>query len=175
VSISNEYLCMQIIDALGLPSAQARIADFDGQRALVVERFDRCWTNDQWLLRLPQEDCRQALSIPPPRKYESEGGPSIVDILEFLKGSDNPPEDQSLFIKAQVVFWIMAATDGHAENFSVFLHPGGGFRIAPLYDVMSTQPLFDAGWLRRNQMCFAMAVGDNRHYRVHDIMPLAIN
>jgi serine/threonine-protein kinase HipA len=170
-SVENEYLCMQLLDALGLPAAQTRIADFDGQRALVVERFDRRWTSDHRLLRLPQEDCCQALSVPPARKYESNGGPGIVDILELLKGSDDPGRDQTLFIKAQIVFWLMAATDGHAKNFSVFLHPGGGFRFTPFYDVMSTQPLFDTGQVRRNQMRLAMAVGDNRHYRIHDIMP----
>ncbi len=170
-SVENEYLCMQILDALGLPVAQTRIADFDGQRALVIERFDRRWTGDHRLLRLPQEDCCQALSVPPSRKYESDGGPGIVDILDFLKGSDDPAPDQTLFIKAQIVFWLMGATDGHAKNFSVFLHPGGGFHLAPLYDVMSTQPLLDAGQLRRNQMRLAMAVGVNRHYRVNDIMP----
>ena len=170
-SVENEYLCMRILDALGLPSAQTRIVDFDDQRALVVERFDRLWTDDHRLLRLPQEDCCQALSVPPARKYESDGGPGIVDILNLLKGSDDPRHDQTLFIKAQIVFWLMAATDGHAKNFSVFLHPGGGFSLAPLYDVMSTQPLFDTGQFRRNQMRLAMAVGNNRHYRLHDIIP----
>ncbi len=36
---------------------------------------------------------------------------------------------------------------------------------------MSVQPAFDAGQLRKNQMKFAMALGDNRHYRVCEIMP----
>jgi serine/threonine-protein kinase HipA len=170
-SVENEYLCMRILDALGLPSAQTRIVDFEGQRALVVERFDRRWTDDNRLLRLPQEDCCQALSVPPARKYENDGGPGIVDILELLKGGDDPRHDHTLFIKAQIVFWLMAATDGHAKNFSVFLYPGGGFRLTPLYDVMSTQSLFDTGQLRKNQMRLAMAVGDNRHYLVHDVMP----
>ncbi len=170
-SVENEYLCMQILNALGLPVAKTRIADFGEQRALVVERFDRRWTNDRRLLRIPQEDCCQALSVPSTRKYQSDGGPGIAAILEFLKGSDDPDVDQALFMKAQIAYWLLAATDGHAKNFSVFLIPGGGFRLTPLYDVMTTQPLFDAGQLRRNQMRFAMAVGDNRHYRLHDIMP----
>ena len=131
----------------------------------------RIWTRDDRLLRLPQEDCCQALSVPPSRKYQSDGGPGIVDILEFLKGSDNPETDQAIFMKTQIAFWLMAATDGLAKNFSVFLYPGGGFRLTPLYDVMSTQPLLDSGQLRRNQMRLAMAVGDNHHYRVHDILP----
>ncbi len=170
-SVENEFFCMQILIALGLPTAATQITDFDDQRALVIERFDRKWTSDGRLLRLPQEDCCQALSVPPSRKYQSDGGPGISGILEFLKGSDNPAEDQALFMKSQIAFWLMAATDGHAKNFSVFLYPGGGFRLTPLYDVMSTQPLFEAGQLRRNQMRLAMSVGDNRHYRVYDIMP----
>jgi len=170
-SVENEHFCMRSLRALDIPTALTHIADFAGQRALVVERFDRWWTKDKRLLRLPQEDCCQALSIPPTRKYESDGGPGIVEILEFLKGSDDPQQDQSLFMKAQVAYWLMGATDGHAKNFSVFLHPGGGFRATPLYDVMSAQPLLEAGQLRRNQMRLAMAVGDNRHYRVHNVMP----
>lgn len=170
-SVENEYLCMQIIGALGVPVANTEIADFGDQRALVIERFDRQRTKDNRLLRVPQEDCCQALSTPPNRKYESQGGPGIPLILDFLKGSDQPDEDQRLFMKAQIVFWLLAATDGHAKNFSVFLYPGGGFKLTPLYDVMSTQHLYDARQLRRNEMKLAMAVGNNRHYRLHEIMP----
>lgn len=168
-SVENEHLCMQLLRALGLPAAATRIADFGDQRALVIERFDRRWTRDGRLLRLPQEDCCQALSVPPSRKYESDGGPGMVDVLELLKGSDDPESDRRLFLRAQIAFWLMGATDGHAKNFSMFLYPGGGFRLTPLYDVMTTQPLLDTGQLRRNQMRLAMAVGTNRHYRVHDI------
>ena len=169
-SVENEYVCMQIIGALGLPVANTRIVDFADRRALVIERFDRQWSGER-LLRVPQEDCCQALSIPPTRKYESDGGPGIADILVFLKGSNEPASDQRLFVKAQIAFWLLAATDGHAKNFSVFLYPGGGFKLTPLYDVMSTQPLFDKGQLRRNQMRLAMAVGDSRHYRLHEMAP----
>jgi serine/threonine-protein kinase HipA len=102
------------------------------------------------LLRLPQEDCCQALSVPPPRKYEPDGGPGIRQILELLKASDEPEADQTLFLKAQIVFWLLGATDGHAKNFSIFLLPGGRFRLTPLYDVMSAQPNVDAGEIRHN-------------------------
>ena len=170
-SVENEHLCMRIIDALGMPVAKTEIADFNETRALVIERFDRLWTTDNRLLRRPQEDCCQALSYPPTRKYQSDGGPGVVDILDFLKGSDQPDIDQRLFLKAQIVFWLLAATDGHAKNFSVFLYPGGGLKLAPLYDVMSTQHFFDAGRLRLNEMKLAMAIGNSRHYRHHEIMP----
>ncbi len=106
--------------ALGIPAAQAEMADFGGRRTLVVERFDRRWTRDGRLLRLPQEDCCQALSIPPTRKYQSEGGPGLKEILDLLKGSDTPGKDLSTFMRAAIVFWLIGATDGHAKNFSVF-------------------------------------------------------
>ncbi len=171
-SVENEYLCMQIIQALGMPVARTQISDFGDRRVLVVERFDRQWTKDNRLLRVPQEDCCQALTVPPTRKYENQGGPGILGLLEFLKGSDAPDDDRKQFLKAQIVFWLLAATDGHAKNFSVALYPGGGFKLTPLYDVLSAQHLFDNGQLRRTQMKLAMAVGDNRHYRLHEIMPL---
>ncbi len=170
-SVENEYLCLKLTAGLGLPSANVAMADFKGNRVLVVERFDRLWTKDRRLLRLPQEDCCQSLSVPPTRKYESDGGPGMAAILNILKGSDDPEADRRFFLKAQIVFWLLGATDGHAKNFSVFLRPGGRFRLTPLYDVMSVQPAVDANQLRRNKMKLALAVGDNRHYAVHEIMP----
>ena len=170
-SVENEYLCMQLAAASGLPVAKTAIADFAGQRALVVERFDRQWTKDDRLLRLPQEDLCQALSIPPARKYQNEGGPGIRQILQLLKSSDQPREDQQLFLKAQIFFWLLGATDGHAKNFSIFLYPGGGFRLTPLYDVLSLQPSYAAGQVKRNRMKLAMSVGTSRHYVLHTIQP----
>ena len=170
-SVENEHLCLKLTAALGLPSAMTEIVDFDGERVLVVERFDRLWTEDERLLRLPQEDCCQALSVPPSLKYDADGGPGMTDILDLLLGSDDPGADRRMFIKAQIVFWLLGATDGHAKNFSIFLKSGGRFRMTPLYDVMSAQPSVDAGQLRENAFRLALAVGDNRHYVIDTILP----
>jgi serine/threonine-protein kinase HipA len=168
-SVENEHFCLELVRAFGLPAAKSEIAEFDGKRTLVVERFDRLWTRDKRLLRVPQEDCCQALSVPPGLKYENQGGPGIVQVAELLKGSDAPGPDQIGFFKAQVIFWLIGATDGHAKNFSIRLAPGGRFALAPLYDVLSAQPSLDAGQIRRNQMKLAMALGKGRHYVVHTI------
>ena len=170
-SVENEHLCLRLTAALGLPSANTEIADFDGERVLVIERFDRRWTRDNRLLRLPQEDCCQALSVPPTLKYDADGGPGMADILDLLKASDEPEADRRMFIKAQIVFWLLGATDGHAKNFSIFLEPGGRFSLTPLYDVMSAQPAVDSGQLRRSRYKLALAVGDNRHYVMATIQP----
>lgn len=170
-SIENEHLCMRLTMGFGLPTARTEIREFGGTRALVVERFDRLWTRDGRLLRLPQEDCCQALCVPPTRKYEPDGGPGMRQILNLLKASDEPEADQRTFLKAQIVYWLLGATDGHAKNFSIFLLPGGRFRLTPLYDIMSAQPNVDAGEIRHNRMKLAMAVGDSRHYVIDSILP----
>jgi len=171
LSVENEHLCLRIVEALGIPAAKTEVADFAGRRVLVVERFDRLWTKDKRLLRVPQEDMCQALSVPPTRKYESEGGPGIAEIEDLLKGSDQPEADRLTFLKAQVVFWLLGATDGHAKNFSIQLGPYGRFKLTPLYDVMSAQPAVDANELTHNKYKLAMAAGDKRHYVVKRVLP----
>lgn len=169
-SIENEYYCLKLLEAFGLPVNAAEIMTFAGTKALVIERFDRQWTKDGRLLRLPQEDCCQALSVPPTQKYQSDGGPGMVAILDLLKGSDNPADDQSTFLKAQLVFWLIAATDGHAKNFSIFLGLGGTYHLTPLYDVLTAQPSLDSRQIEHKQMKLAMSVGKGRHYRIDTVL-----
>lgn len=59
------------------------------------------------------------LGHPPGRKYEKDGGPGIADALRLLAGSAEPG-DRATFALTQLAFWRMAATDGHAKNYSPF-------------------------------------------------------
>lgn len=170
-SVENEYLCLKLLEGMGVPVASVEIADFGERRTLVVERFDRLWTRDGRLLRQPQEDCCQALSVPPTRKYQSEGGPGMRDIINLLKGSDTPDADILTFMRANIIFWLLGATDGHAKNFSIFLSPGGGYRMTPLYDVLSAQPSLDTDQIPRKKFKLAMSVGKSNHYALHEIVP----
>lgn len=168
-SVENEYLCLKLTEAFGIPTAAAEIATFEDKAALVVERFDRLWTQDGRLLRVPQEDMCQALGTPWTQKYESEGGPGVEAIGRLLAASDDPTLDRLNFLKANLVFWLLGATDGHAKNFSVFLSPGGGFSLTPLYDVISAQPSLDARQVRHKDFRLAMAVGASRRYAVKSL------
>jgi serine/threonine-protein kinase HipA len=168
-SVENEFYCLKLLGAFGLPVNSAEIAKFGQRTVLVVERFDRKWTAPDKLIRLPQEDCCQALSFPPGKKYQSTGGPGMIDVLNLLQGADRPLEDQRNFIKAQILFWLIGATDGHAKNFSVFLGPSGRYRMTPLYDVLSGQPSLEQRQIERKQMKLAMSVGDSRHYRLDEM------
>lgn len=166
-SVENEWLCRQILAAFGVPIAAAEMRTFDEVKVLVVERFDRRWSQDgTWLIRLPQEDMCQALQVPPALKYESDGGPGIQKVMDLLLGSVDGLQDRRRFMTAQVLFWLLAAIDGHAKNFSLFLLPEGAFRLTPLYDVMSAYPLVAKGQLDSKDLKMAMALrGKNRHYQ----------
>jgi len=169
-SIENEYYCLKLAECFGLPVNPAAIHTFGATQALVVERFDRHWTADERLLRVPQEDCCQALSVPSTQKYQSDGGPGIADVLALLQGSDEPDGDRAIAFEAQILFWLIGATDGHAKNFSVFLRPDGGFQLTPLYDILTAQPSLDRRRIEPKQLKLAMSLGSNRHYRIKEIV-----
>ena len=159
-SVENEFLCLGLASAFGLEVAPARIADFGEARVLVVERFDRRWTDDGRLLRVPHEDLAQALGVAAGRKYELDGGPGMIRLLGLLEGSVVPEKDRRSFLRAQIVFWLLAAIDGHAKNYSLRLLPGSRFRLAPLYDIVSVQPALTGGELPADEAMVSLAVGD---------------
>lgn len=167
-SVENEWLCAQIAEHFGIPVAKCRIETFGEQKALVVDRFDRKLAKDgTWYLRLPQEDFCQATGTSPAEKYESDGGPGIDAIMEILRNSERAPEDQMDFMRTQVVFWLLAAIDGHAKNFSIFLLPKGAYQLTSRYDILSAYPVLGhgRGKLAPEHIKMAMSVkGKSRHY-----------
>jgi serine/threonine-protein kinase HipA len=172
-SVENEWLCSQIVAAYGLPVARCEIARFDDQKVLIVERFDRRPSSDAtWIVRLPQEDMCQATGTSALHKYESDGGPGIESIMEVLSGSERATTDRRNFFITQIIFWLLAATDGHAKNFSIAHLPGSRYEATPLYDVLSAHPIIGAGAGRvaAQKVKLAMAVrGKNVHYLFNQI------
>lgn len=168
-SVCNEWLCLQILDAFGIKTANAKILSFEDIEVLVVERFDRKLSADgSWWMRLPQEDFCQALGRSGSSKYENEGGPGIADIMKLLLSSEESEKDRKIFLKTQLLFWLLAAPDGHAKNFSIFLGRESRFSLTPLYDVMSVYPVLGngSGKISPQKLQMAMAVqGSNRHYK----------
>jgi serine/threonine-protein kinase HipA len=171
-SVENEWLCHRILKEYDIPTANAEICMFEDVKTLVVERFDRRMSQDgSWIIRLPQEDMCQALAVPPVFKYEEDGGPGIGRIMELLLGSENSSVDRRMFMKAQVLFWLLGSIDGHAKNFSIYLLPRGGYRMTPLYDVMSAYPILARKDIHPREMKMAMSVdGKNKHYYWNGIL-----
>lgn len=172
LSVENEWLCNQIARELGLPAAQCHMQNFGARRVLVVERFDRSWLSPTWIARLPQEDMCQAKGVSSDKKYEQKGGPGIEACLAVLQGGESFHEDGRRFLCAQLLFWLLAAIDGHAKNFSLFVLPGGRYRMTPLYDVLSAWPLIGTGpnALQYKKTKLAMAVrSKTAHYKLSEI------
>ncbi len=172
-SVDNEWLCLKLLAAYGLPVPKAEIASFGQQRVLVVERFDRVVSADgQRLLRLVQEDFCQATGTSPLVKYEAEGGPGLGVLFNLLQQSVDAERDLRTLMASQLLFWMLRAPDGHAKNFSIHLFPGGRYRLTPLYDVMSAYPVTGDGpnqWSPRELKLAMALVAKNRHYEVERI------
>ena len=173
-SVENEWISSRIMNAFGLKTAQCEILRFGERKVLSVERFDRALMDGSWIARLPQEDFCQALGVPVTQKYENQGGPGIAKILGVLNASSTSVEDKRAFVKAQIVFWLMAATDGHAKNFSIFQERGGTYRLTPFYDVLSMWPVIGHGSglldLRRATMAMGLK-GKSLHRKIQEIRP----
>lgn len=175
LSAENEWLCARILTSLGLPVADCHVVRFCSSKALVVKRFDRQWQRDpDWLVRMPQEDLCQVLGQASVNKYEDAGGPGMDACLRVLAGGTRYEADGRIFLLAQLAFWLLAAIDGHAKNFSVFLLPGGRYHLTPLYDVMSAWPIIGAGpnAIQYKKARLAMAVrSQSAHYKLSEILP----
>jgi serine/threonine-protein kinase HipA len=172
-SVENEWLCMNLLAEFGLPVARTGILTFGSQKVLSVERFDRqLHSSGDWIMRLPQEDFCQVMGVPSHLKYESDGGPGLADVAGVLKGSIQGEHDLTTLLTTQLLFWMLAAPDGHAKNFSIRVLPQGRYQLTQLYDVMSIWPVEGNG---PNQFSMfkakmAMAVlGKNKHYLFKDI------
>lgn len=178
-SVENEWLCSKLIAAYGMDVADCEIQVFGETKALVVKRFDRELAPQRsYWLRLPQEDMCQATGTSAATKYEADNGPGMKTILDLLRGSSRQERDRRAFFKAQILFWMLAATDGHAKNFSIFHERNATYRMTPLYDVLSAWPVIGDGpnhlsWQRAK---LAMAWrSENAHYRISEIQRRHIN
>lgn len=136
----NEHLCLALAAALGLGAAKSKVRSFDGEVAIVVERFDRL-PQGATSRRIHQEDLCQAMSVLPWNKYENEGGPGVAEIIPLIRESSLEPEkDVGRFIDMIALNWVLAATDAHAKNYAILHAAAGGVRLAPFYDVASYLP-----------------------------------
>lgn len=164
----NEHLCLEAARLAGLRAARSTVVSFAGERAVVLDRYDRTQTADGGgVRRIHQEDMCQALGLPPTAKYQSDGGPTPEQIIALLRQEVRPAAmaERSVaeFVDALAFNWIVGGTDAHAKNYSVLL-AGSQVRLAPLYDIASALP-YDDMYPPRLRM--AMRIGGE--YRLESI------
>jgi serine/threonine-protein kinase HipA len=89
-----------------------------------------------------------------------------------LLGSRFAAHNRELFFKAQLLFWLLAAIDGHGKNFSLFIEPDSSYRMTPLYELMQAFPLFDNGSIQLKKAKMTMFLeGQDRQYHFAMIQP----
>lgn len=167
----NEHFCLQLAQMLGMDAACSQVLEFDGEKAIVVTRYDRR-NIDGKTVRIHQEDMCQALAVMPTAKYENQGGPGIVTISnDVLAASNDPVRDRRAFMRANVFNWIIGGTDAHAKNYSMLLGARGEARLAPLYDISSILPHLGEGEIEVNMRDIKLAMRIDRVYPINEVMP----
>lgn len=163
--IENEHLCLRLAERLGLSVAQSEVLDVGGLPVICSTRFDRPKNSKGQIVRLHQEDACQALGVHPRQKYENEGGPNTVQIVELLRAhSSRSPDDIERFVRSLAYNFVIGGTDAHAKNYALFL-TARQIRLAPLYDVASYLP-----WVGKEKgIKLAMKIGGK--YEMDAIQP----
>jgi serine/threonine-protein kinase HipA len=147
----NEFYCMDLARAVGLPTPKAELMDIGGTDVLVIERFDR-YVHDGSVHRLHQEDFCQALGLYSGQKYEQRQGPGFAACSGVSRRCSDAVGDSENFAKSAVFNLIIGNGDAHCKNFSILYEwapesgeYGKGFRLAPFYDIISTLPYAELG------------------------------
>ncbi len=136
-TVQNEAFCMRVAQHLGLAAANVEVVTIAGRELLVIERYDRQVLEDGTVLRVHQEDVCQALGIPPAKKYQEDGGPSLKQVAATL-GSTGDTRALDVLAATVTLNVLLGNGDAHGKNFSLLHDEDGGLQLAPLYDLMST-------------------------------------
>jgi serine/threonine-protein kinase HipA len=135
---TNETLVMDLARAVGLAIPELEFRLIGDTPCVIVKRFDRELDARGAIRRVHQEDFCQALGVPPERKYQQEGGPTIRDCVTLLREwSTTPVVDLRAFVDVIIFNHLAGNADAHGKNFSL-LYQGGSRRLAPFYDLVCT-------------------------------------
>ena len=136
-SVFNEFFCMRLAQAMGLPAPECEILTLKNVPYYCVTRFDREIADGE-VCRLHQEDFCQLFSIDPEKKYENEGGPTIPKCFQLIKKMRIGTAGQIDFLRRIVFNILIGNGDAHAKNFSV-LYRGKNIQLSPVYDLLCTE------------------------------------
>jgi serine/threonine-protein kinase HipA len=156
----NEHLCLRAASHLGLAAARSEIATFGSERTLIVERYDRRHLR-HGVERVHQVDMCQARGVSPQYKYERDGGPGAVDLVQTLRMSLAAESDVHRFVRGLIFNWVIGGTDAHAKNYGLLLS-GTSVRLTPLYDLASATMFED--W-NPHKWELAMRIGGEARFK----------
>jgi serine/threonine-protein kinase HipA len=160
--VLNEYFCMKLAKLCGLNVAEVKIKEFDTQKVLFVERFDREFISKEdgsfEIFKKHIIDGCQILDLDVTMKYEAayegvRGNANFKNLFESSILSSNKILTKLNLLKWTLFNLCINNYDAHAKNISFFINEKG-LEIAPLYDLVNIDmyPQFHNN--------FAMAFGD---------------
>lgn len=159
-----EYLSMRVAETIGLPTARTSFECFEGEWAIVVERYDRV-RNGGRVERVHQEDMCQALGVSPLCKYADQGGPNAPRIISLLRSTGASSQSNVYrFILYLFFNYLIGATDAHAKNHSLVYPAVGDIRLAPLYDVASIAAYQSLSPRPRKPLRAALSIGGENRF-----------
>jgi serine/threonine-protein kinase HipA len=150
---ANEYFCMQLAQAIGLPAADTKFRKLP-EPVLLVHRYDRLWQGDGGarIKRQHQIDACQALNLPPNHKYEepayeyAAAGATLADIVGLAKLCDTASAAQITILNWILFNYLIGNTDAHAKNISFLVNRSSSnarmlgrtasIAVAPFYDLV---------------------------------------
>ena len=151
-SIQNEYICMKVAKEIGLEVAEVEIRKVGEIEFLLVERFDRKYSNNLECERILQEDFAQSLGVQARDKYKV----TFKDCLKVLNKTATPANSKLRFVRQVIFNYLIGNTDAHAKNFSVYL-TNDGITLTPAYDLLCSS-IYDC------DQRIAMKLGKARYY-----------
>ena len=163
--VLNEFFCMTLSTAIGLPTAEVAFRRFGPHPALIVKRFDRKYvSDDSKVLRRHVIDGCQALNLSRDHKYERNlgdgrdvkhirDGASLEKLFGFCRKMSSPVESIQWLIHWQLFNLMIGNYDSHGKNVSLYFDDSTA-RFTPAYDLVNVSmfPQF--------KHILAMAMGD---------------
>ena len=141
--IGAEADALRLAHAVGLTSIEIQVEEIGGIDCLIVSRFDRR-SSGGGVERIHQEDLCQAVGIDPDHakgraKYESNGGPRLLDMARLLDAyAADPQADLRRLVQVVAFTVVINNADAHGKNLAL-LHPDAeSVTLAPLYDTVPT-------------------------------------
>jgi serine/threonine-protein kinase HipA len=155
--LKNELFCMKLAQTMQLDTPNIELKETAGRPYLEIARYDRN-IEKGIVRRIHQEDFCQAMGIVSAKKYQAGGGASLRDCCGIVERfSENKLVDIKRFVEWIVFNYLIGNTDAHAKNLSL-LHTKAGIRLAPFYDLLSTE-IYPEKFVDHNMAMFVNGKG----------------
>lgn len=136
-TVFNEFYCMRLAKSVGLKVAETSV--YQSQYPYYfIKRFDRRVDEEEIVQRIHQIDFCQAQGVEVNRKYEENGGPSLVDNYKLITSlAENPVKDLKSFVDWLCFNLIIGNHDSHSKNLA-FIKKNNKYELSPFYDILCT-------------------------------------